>query len=513
MERSRLHWQRPTYMARLTLSTMVPITDVRPRAGSGSSCGCWRISEAFRSKNGQIRLGLHPLTIPLMMLRSTIDAGFQYIQECWVVPASGVKQLHWITRTLKDPASPLHENGPYKWSERLIEKSFSWLREEGARAKIVTDCPYTVKSMAPWLVDNIMAELVPHMTIRSLALVGKAGCGKTPVMETLLCAFSRFWKRRMNIDGPGWYRTANDLDFFRGEVGTKDRPDGLDDPDPKLITPSRWKAFCDIGLVESMTRERWGASKWVRNQLRILACNPFDDRTEPADGRTVTHQQFMEIISALWGKDMDPESMLAVVKRCCFIVVTNEWIYYRVATENTVDVPRLKLTDETEMSKSLMTREFYATSLAWKNGDLELPECYEEDLAWEESWMNAVMSKGALDIPRLSPARDGPNAPEDGVGIVPPTPSQDDAVPPLSIRADSQGNYGPIPFARTGTGSTLRSKFCIPKSGPSSASRSSGLKMGTGSHSASAASSGASASCAMPSVPSTPSDAHALSMQ
>jgi hypothetical protein len=39
----------------------------------------------------------------------------------------------------------------------------------------------------------------------------------------------------------------------------------------------------------------------VRNQLRILACNPFDDRTEPADGRTVTHNQFMEIISALWG--------------------------------------------------------------------------------------------------------------------------------------------------------------------------------------------------------------------
>ncbi len=41
-------------------------------------------------------------------------------------------------------------------------------------------------------------------------------------------------------------------------------PDGLDDADPRVITTARFKAFTDVGLVEAMTRERWGASKWAR---------------------------------------------------------------------------------------------------------------------------------------------------------------------------------------------------------------------------------------------------------
>ena len=39
-----------------------------------------------------------------------IDAGFAFIEKSWrnrTVPSAGVKQLHWITRSLKDPRSPL----------------------------------------------------------------------------------------------------------------------------------------------------------------------------------------------------------------------------------------------------------------------------------------------------------------------------------------------------------------------------------------------------------------------
>ena len=196
---------------------------------------------------------------------AAIDRGFDFIENAWrkrEVPPTGFGQLRWITRCIKDPACPLHN-----WASGLIEKSFRELRDEGSLAKVVVDCPYTIKSFQPWFVDEVLADLCHLLSIKSLGMVGTAGCGKSPVLEGIACMFSRFWKRKLNIQELTSYRAACDLDFFRGQVGTVDRPDLLDDSDAKYITPAKWKAFSDVGLAEAMSRERWGASNWVRNQL------------------------------------------------------------------------------------------------------------------------------------------------------------------------------------------------------------------------------------------------------
>ena len=150
-------------------------------------------------------------------------------------------------------------------------------------------------------------------------------------MEGIACMLSRFWKRKLNLTGPGYYRTATDLDFFRGEVGSIDRPDMLDDANSKDITPAKWKAFCDVGLTEAMSRERWGASKWVRNQLRLWAFNPMDETAEPPNTHEqVSHVKFMELIEPLWKTDskvgMDLESKIAVLKRLCVVALTTDWV-------------------------------------------------------------------------------------------------------------------------------------------------------------------------------------------
>ena len=44
------------------------------------------------------------------------------------------------------------------------------------------------------------------------------------------------------------------------------------------------KAFTDVGNVESMSKERWGA-KWVKGQPRIYCVNDFDSKKEPEDCR------------------------------------------------------------------------------------------------------------------------------------------------------------------------------------------------------------------------------------
>ena len=327
-----------------------------------------------------------------------IDKGFDEIEQAWregKVKMAGLCLLRWVTKQVKDPTSSL-----YNWSPKLVEKAFTKLSSEGCLAKEVQNCPYTLQTFQPYVVNTILKELVPLMGTKALGVIGKAGCGKTPLIEGVACMMSRYLQRLANVQEPGKYRTACDLDFFRGEVGSKFRPDLLDDADPKFITASRWKAFTDVGQIESMSRERWGASKWVRNQLRLFAVNPFDDTLEPETGNTVTHGQFMFILHPMFMKDMDDESKLAVLKRTCLIVVTASFIYWRPAGEKEVNVKRLPLDSDNTANSNKLVRECQGHLVeAWRQGQADTSEDYEDQLAFEEQWMNAIMSKGALTVP------------------------------------------------------------------------------------------------------------------
>jgi hypothetical protein len=292
--------------------------------------------------------------------------------------------------------------------------------------------------------------------------------------SSLITVLSRYWKRKLGLPGHASYRTACDLDFFRGEVGTIDRPDALDDCDPKTLTGAKWKAFSDVGMVESMSRERWGASKWVRCQLRVWAVNPNDPSAEPNnDSNSVPHTNFMEIIEPIFNKDMDYESKLALLKRSCVIVATADdaglanWLYYRFATEDHTAVRRIQFSRDTNGSRSLVNSEWIDVIKAWKDKTLtDLPENHDELLAWEEEWMNAVMSKGALAIPRLSPVRVAAPGPAFAEGTAPSQPA-DEAVPRVSVAADNDGIYR-FPVLATGTSSTRRTMFKFGRTRPTS---------------------------------------------
>ena len=66
-------------------------------------------------------------------------------------------------------------------------------------------------------------------------------------------------------------------------------------------------ACTDLGNVESMLKERWGAAKWMKGKLRIYCANDFDAGREPADDvpvlakhaghpSYVTHDVFMKML-------------------------------------------------------------------------------------------------------------------------------------------------------------------------------------------------------------------------
>ena len=416
-----------------------------------------------------------------------INKGFDFIERSFrtrKIGNTGFKQLQWVTVQTRDSRGLL-----YKWSERLVKEALKQLRDEGALAKTITDCPYTIKTFQPWFVDHVLAELVPHLKVRSIGFVGRCGCGKTPVMEGIAAMFSRYWNRVLKSDNDACYRTAVDLDFFRGDVGTVDRPDGLDDADPRVIPPAKFKAFTDVGLVEAMTRERWGASKWVRNQLRLFAFNPHDVQAEPARGdpaveplvgEWVTHGQFMSILEPIWHKDFDHASKMAVVKRACVVIITDDWCYWRVADDKEKRVQRIKLDSIiTGGSKYLVAEDARPVIKSWKDGRAVLPEDYEEQLELEARWMNAALSEGALDIPRLQPARAPapviPDAASPAGSLLydiplPASPAAALAPPVLSSRASMLVPSGAAPVAPVPSAAApsepRRGRPCRPSTGP-----------------------------------------------
>ena len=71
------------------------------------------------------------------------------------------------------------------------------------------------------------------------------------------------------------------------------------------------KAFTDVGNIEAMSKERWGAAKRVKGQLRMYCVNDFDAQREPKDDMPilqkragqhgfVSHKDFMAMLDNAW---------------------------------------------------------------------------------------------------------------------------------------------------------------------------------------------------------------------
>ena len=101
-----------------------------------------------------------------------------------------------------------------------------------------------------------------------------------------------------------------------------------------------------------MTRERWGASKFVRNQRRSITDNAIasdaDPTTIPNDlprdfsrHAIIPASQFYDIVEPAFGEGKNKMSLTnvkALYKRGHFIVNTKEATYLKVAGEDNVKV-------------------------------------------------------------------------------------------------------------------------------------------------------------------------------
>ena len=123
----------------------------------------------------------------------------------------------------------------------------------------------------------------------------------------------------------------------------------------------RVKAFTDVGNIESMSNERWGAAKRVRGQSRLYCVNEFGSIAEPANDLPILaqregapsyikHQEFLGMLeSARFKQDISEASVMAVLKRTHIFVNSKPFLYIRPASENERPVLRIPLGDKTDL--------------------------------------------------------------------------------------------------------------------------------------------------------------------
>lgn len=327
------------------------------------------------------------------LTEESIEAGFDYIEAHGPRTHHANTQLKWITKQFISEESPIKQ-----WPERLIKEALRNLMNDGVLALPVHDFPLTLVDVEP-AVLLILENLFPYFTDKALGMHGVPNVGKTPLGRIIAMAMSRYWVHKLGSKNPPGFREASEFDFFRGEAGRRDRPDLFDDGSLPEQPMRKLKGFCDVGNTV-LTKERWGAAKFPQGQMRLYMVNDLDVSAEPkqVSGMTsISHKEFMEILEPAWMKGSTVSDVNAVLKRTCILIITNQFLYWRLATEAEVRVERMPL----DSNMSLLRQSGGEKYMRYRKGERTLPDDFELHARWEQAWMKSIMENQGRDMPPL----------------------------------------------------------------------------------------------------------------
>ena len=142
------------------------------------------------------------------------------------------------------------------------------------------------------------------------------------------------------------------------------------------------KAFADVADEETMTRERWTNSKFVRHQLRIVLDNAYNPEAEPEDdlsedALTIQHKDFFSMVRPALGNISVTDAM-AILKRSAFVVFSEKFIYYRLPSQEPVSVKRIRW-----QKLDILLDSCKPTLKNFLEGG-PAPTSYQEHIIWEQ---------------------------------------------------------------------------------------------------------------------------------
>lgn len=325
-----------------------------------------------------------------------MNVGFDFIELKAPRQNSKNQMTRWVEVEIRREESPI-----FNWNPALVKEACRNLMSFNS---LVTTChyhPITLKGIRGYWLDKVFYKVIQNLHDKTLLLLGEANVGKTPVSRAIAMAMSRYWIAVDNVaSGRAGYRTASSLDFFRGEPGMKYIPDVFDDGNLSNQGVEKMKAFFDSSLTEGMTYERWGASKFAQNQVRIACANQYDPAAEPdlpsPDEGIISAKAFYEMVRPAWNKRADKADIIALMKRVHIVLSTHMAVYFRPAGAAEADVFYFKYPGGV---RDFLTDECKGAIGAWKRGSQELPRGFSDDVQWEQAVVKNLMDKQAAPPP------------------------------------------------------------------------------------------------------------------
>ena len=305
------------------------------------------------------------------------------------------------------PESPIHG-----WDKALVRQSLSNYAA-GAATAPDTDSnsyPLTLVDFKPWILQEVAVPCLRSCAEKGIFLQGLSGVGKTPLATCMGIAISgHFLNEAEREEVLPVMRSAQHIDNFRAEAGTKYRPVIYDDSNLESNSAADVKSFIDASTAVIIW-ERLGGVKLAANQARIMCADPINKDAGREDlpffTREVSHDNFVNITGVVWGPTMQPEDLMAILKRCTCVVFAPRRAYIRpgeVAPVTVILYPDVA----PEMNPDFIKDTSKDKLAKWKSGDQTLPVDHAHNLAWSIKFVQkCVLGESISELtPAMPPLR------------------------------------------------------------------------------------------------------------
>lgn len=252
--------------------------------------------------------------------------GFKFIKEEGPKANNGNQFVEWTEHHVNEP-SPIQG-----WDRGLVKESLRNYAAGKVLAKTITGFPLTLKDIVPWFFHDVLINFLRDFEGHSIMWLGRSGIGKTPAAKTVAHAVSLYMLERDSVEDEPGFRTTKHIDFFRSEPGSIYKPDIFDDGVLAKLSADEYKSFHDPSEDDALLWARWGGAYFPKGQLRMSVSNPFDSTAESDDDRNfVTHNAFVSMIGPNFSPTLQPEDVVAILKRTNIVLFTESWVYHRKA--------------------------------------------------------------------------------------------------------------------------------------------------------------------------------------
>eukprot|EP00971_Amphidinium_carterae_P009070 179181-Amphidinium_carterae.1 len=308
-----------------------------------------------------------------------IDQGLLYLNERG--PTSASEILPFALREHVSSDSPLSG-----WQMSWIKEACRDRMENNFKARMIKDFPLTIHDLSPWCIEHLVAPVLHFVTSNSIVWAGEPGVGKTPVANAVANVVSQWHKNLDEVPTGPSFKTASDLDMYRGEIGSRCCPYIYDDGATDHDSVPRLKAFMDVSAEDAGVTTRYSGARLESNQLRQICSNSYDPDAAPPTYDVTTemsHDSFLNIIKNVFPKNISKVDLMACLKRCACIVICTSSAVVRLPEADKVNCRVIPFPPGVKKCDLMISPAGQAKLQTYKGkGDKNLPTTFDDEMTW-----------------------------------------------------------------------------------------------------------------------------------